>query len=338
MKKKITIYDLAKHLDVSPATVSRSLNNHPSISKKTKERVVLKASELGYKVNKLAVNLSTQKTNTIGVIIPKLNSNFVSTLIAGIEKVANEAGYNIIISQSLELMEKEKLNAITLFNSGVDALLVSLAFDTVNFDHFDPFVKSNIPLIFMDRVPRLYNCPTIVIDNVAAGYEATLHLIAEGCKNILLVGGNFKRNVYSDRLLGYQKALMENNIVFDEKNVISSDLKVENVKEIISYVKSFPKKIDGLFVLNDLLAAYIIKELKIADYKIPEEIKIVGFNNDPISELISPTLSTIEYKGYEMGLLACKSIISQLKGNIDFKNTTSISLRHQLIVRESSCK
>jgi len=338
MGKNITIYDLAKQLNVSPGTVSRSLNDHPSISQKTKERVISKARELDYKVNKFAVNLRTQKSKTIGVIIPKLNSYFVSTLLAGIEKVANEAGYNIIISQSLESMEKEKMNAKTLFNSGVDALLVSLAYDTDNYDHFDAYIKSKIPLIFMDRVHNLPNCPTIVIDNVMAGFEATNHLISQGCKNILLVGGHLKRNVYGDRFLGYKKALEQSNQVFKKTNLLETDMEPQNVNDVIAYIKNLKKPVDGLFILSDSFASHCIKELKKENFKIPEDIKVIGFNNDPISELITPTLSTIDYQGYNMGLLAGESIISQLKGNINLQTTNTISLRHQLIIRESSLK
>ena len=336
MEKKITIYDLAEELNVSPGTISRSLNNHPSISKKTKERVLHKANELGYKVNKFAKNLRTQKSNTIGVIIPKLNSHFMSTLISGVEKVANEAGYNIIISQSLESMEKEKLNAKTLLDSGVDALLISLAFDTDSYEHFTPYIKSKIPLIFMDRVHDLPNCPTIVIDNFQAGYDATEHLIHQGCKNILIITGNLKRNVYNDRLLGYKKALEYNNQSFKEVNIFETLMETKNAKDVVDYIKKINKPIDGLFILSDFFAGHCIQELKKENYRIPEDIKVIGFNNDPISQLITPSLSTIDYPGYDMGLLAGESIINQIKGNINLLATNAINLRHKLIIRESS--
>ena len=336
MKKKITIYDLAEELNVSSGTVSRSLNNHPSISEKTRKRVISKANELGYKVNRFAVNLRTQKSNTIGVIIPKLNSYFMSTLLAGVEKVANEAGYNLIISQSLESMEKEIMNAKTLYTSGVDALLVSLAYNTENYAHFNPYIKSKIPLIFMDRVHNLPNCPTIVIDNFQAGYDATDHLINQGCKNILIITGSLKRNVYTDRLLGYKKALENNNLNFEEINVFETTLESKNAKDVVDYIKNLNKPVDGIFVLNDSFTAQCMQKLKTENYRIPEEIKVIGFNNDPISELITPTLSTIEYPGYNMGLLAGESIINQIKGTINLQETNAISLHHKLIIRESS--
>lgn len=338
MSKKITIYDLAKILKVSPGTVSRSLNDHPSISEKTKARVVAMANELGYKTNKFAANLSKQQTNTIGVIVPRLNSNFMSTMLAGIEKIVNEAGYNLIISQSLESMEKEKLNAKTLYNSGVDALLVSLAYDTSNFDHFTPFIQHKIPLLFLDRVHDLPNSSTLIIDNRAAGYEATEHLIQQGCRNLLYVGGNQKRNVYSDRFKGFRDALIKNTLELNESNVLESDLSTNSIGTVVDHIKNSKKQIDGLFVTNDTFAAHLTKALTTEGYKIPEDIKIIGFNNDPVSELVTPTLSTIDYPGYDMGVLAGQSVISHLNGSINFESANTITLRHKLIKRESTYK
>ncbi|ASO05536.1 LacI family DNA-binding transcriptional regulator [Arenibacter algicola] len=336
MSKKITIYDLAKTLGVSAGTVSRSLNDHPSISQKTKQRVIAMANELGYKTNKFAVNLSKQKSNTIGVIVPKLNSIFMSTVLAGIEKIANEAGYNLIISQSLESMEKEKINAKTLYDSGVDALLVSLAYDTSNFDHFAHYIRNKIPLIFIDRVHNLPNCSTIIINNRLAGFEATEHLIAKGCKNLLYVGGNIKRNVYLDRLQGFREALEKHQLDFDKTHFLESDLSPEDVDSVIQYMGNLKNPVDGLFVASDNFAVHIMKALKKENYKIPQDIKIVGFNNDPISDLVTPTLTTVNYPGYEMGILAGQSVISQLNGSINLQPANSITLRHKLIKREST--
>ncbi|HET8737004.1 MAG TPA: LacI family DNA-binding transcriptional regulator [Pricia sp.] len=338
MGKKVTIYDLAKGLDISPATVSRSLNDHPSISKKTKEKVVSFAKQAGYRTNKFAVNLSQQKSNAIGVIVPKLNSNFMSTVLAGIEKVANDIGYNLIISQSLESEKKEKLNAKTLYDSGVDALLVSLAFGTENHDHFTTFTDRRIPLLFFDRVFDLPNCPTIVIDNEAAGFQATAHLIEQGCKNILHFSGSIRRNVYAERIEGYRKALQKHGLPFVSTNLLEIDFELDTLQETIRYVQNSPEKIDGIFVSNDTFAVHCIKELTKIGYDIPKDIKIVGFNNDPVSEVISPTLTTIDYPGYKMGVLAGESIIGHLNGSINIQSANRIILKHRLIVRESTQK
>jgi LacI family transcriptional regulator len=182
--KEITIYDIAEQLKISPATVSRGLKDHPAISKKTKRKIADVAQKMGYRTNTFASNLRQKRTNTIGVIVPRLNSSFMSDVLAGIEKVANEAGYNLIISQSLESEKKEIANAVTMFNSRVDGLLVSLAYDTKSIAHFEPFIQKNIPLIFFDRTVEHEKCPCIVIDNFKAGYDITKHLIENGCKHI----------------------------------------------------------------------------------------------------------------------------------------------------------
>ncbi|MBT9190151.1 LacI family DNA-binding transcriptional regulator [Zobellia russellii] len=336
MAKKITIYDLAQKLNISPATVSRSLNDHPAISQKTKDKVLSVAKETGYRTNKFAANLSKQKSNTIGVIVPKLNSIFMSTVLSGIEKIANNFGYNLVISQSLESQEKEKLNAKTLFDSGVDALLVSLAYETDDYEHFTTYTDRKIPLLFFDRVCDLPNCPTISIDNEAAGYDATQHLIENGCQNIVHISGSLKRNVYAGRLEGYKKALYKNGLPVRPENIIESDLNIGQVKEFVARIKASEHGVDGIFVSNDTFAVNCIKELIKEGFRIPEDIKVIGFNNDPVSEVISPSLSTIEYPGYKMGILAGQSIISHLSGSINIQSADQILIKHKLIAREST--
>src|SRR5687768_8874477 len=223
-KKEITIYDIAESLNLSSATVSRGLKDHPAIRKETKKRILEKAKELGYRHNFFASNLRRNRTNTIGVIVPRLNSYFMSTVIAGIEKVANQAGYNLIIAQSQEQFKKEIAGVTTMYNSRVDGLLISLSYDTRNTEHFDTIRKKQIPLIFFDRVTDYPNCTSIVIDNLKAGYDATMHLISQGCKRIAHVGGSMNRNVYADRLAGQKKAMAEKGILYDPQLLISNNL------------------------------------------------------------------------------------------------------------------
>src|SRR5687768_10082798 len=184
-EKEVTIYDIARKLKISATTVSRGLHDHPAISKKTKKRIFELADEIGYRTNHFARNLRNQKTNTIGVIVPRLNSNFMSSIIAGIELVANIHGYSLLISQSSEAAQKEAASAKTMFNSRVDGLLVSLASDTDNLAHFDSFFKKNIPVIFFDRVMEHEHSTSILVDNRQAGYNATKHLVDQGCKRIV---------------------------------------------------------------------------------------------------------------------------------------------------------
>ncbi len=335
-EKEITIYDLALKLNISPATVSRGLKDNPSINKSTRKKIFELAKEMGYRSNNFASNLRKQRTNTIGVIAPRLNSNFMSTVIAGIENVANKEGFNLIISQSLESYTKEITNAHTMFNNRVDGLLVSLAYDTENIDHFEPFFKKNIPLIFFDRVAEHINCTNILIDNRKAAFEATTHLIEQGCKKIVHITAIPKRNVYVDRLRGYKDALLDNNINFKEEYLIINNLSQEagvQAAEIIQKMKNMP---DGVFVSNDTCAIGCMQALKQSGYEIPNDIAFVGFNNDPVSNVIEPNLTTINYRGYHMGEVAAQNLINHLNGAITLEITNRIVLRSELIIRDSS--
>jgi LacI family transcriptional regulator len=338
MNKEITIYDIAKGLGVSPTTVSRALNDHPAVNKKTKQRIFETATQMGYRSNLFASNLRKQRTNTIGVIVPILNSNFQSSVMAGMEKVATEAGYNLIISQSMGTAQKEVANAKTMFNSRVDGLLVSLAHDTENIDHFEPFFKKGIPVLFYDRVAEHKQSTSVVIDNVQAAYKATTHLIEQGCKRIVHISGNLKINVYAHRLKGYKYALIDHDLPFDERLVITCDLTEEaGVKAAEQILKMDPLP-DGVFVSNDFCAVNCMKAFKQAGVRVPEDIAIVGFNNDPITRVVEPTLSTVNYPGYEMGEVAVRSLINYLDAVSDISITNTVTLRSELIVRESSLR
>lgn len=338
MEKETTIYDIARLLNLSPATVSRALNDHPAINSNTKSMITATAKEMGYRSNTFASNLRRQRTNTIGVIVPRLNSNFMSTVLAGMEKVANKASYNLIISQSLESVRKEIANAKTMFNSRVDGLLVSVAYDTENADHFDAFIAKGIPLLFFDRVIEHKQGTNIVIDNTKAGYEATAHLIEQGCQRIMHVTGNLKRNVYADRLKGYKLALSESGLSFEEELVIVTDLGQEAGTAVARQIQSMHMRPDGLFVTNDFCAVSCMRTLKQAGISIPNDIAVVGFNNDPVSTVIDPNLTTIHYPGEKMGEIAAQSLINHLNGTMDIQNTNTIILNSELIVRESSQK
>lgn len=338
MEKEITIYDIAKDVGVSPTTVSRALNHHPAVQEKTKKKIFEAALKMGYQSNIFAANLRTKRTNNIGVIVPRLNSNFQSSVLAGMENAANEAGLNLIISQSLESFKKEKANANTMFNSRVDGLLVSLASDTENIDHYAPFLKKGIPILFYDRIAEESGCTGIVIDNIQAAQKVTEHLIEQGCKRIVHVLGNIKINVYADRLKGYKYALLDHDIPFDPSLVFHSDLNEEAGEEIVRKIMEMKPLPDGLFVSNDACAASCIRHLKLAGIRIPEDIAVVGFNNDVISRLVEPNITTVNYPGYEMGELAMKNLIDHLenpnKGILE--KTNKITLRSELIIRGSS--
>ncbi|MBN2610791.1 MAG: LacI family DNA-binding transcriptional regulator [Bacteroidales bacterium] len=334
--KDITIYDIAARLHISPATVSRGLNGHPSISLKTKRKIKECAKELGYRSNAFASNLRKKCSNTIGVIVPRLNSNFMSDIIAGIEKTVSEAGYNAIISQSLETEKKEALNAVTMYNNMVDGLLVSAAYDSKNISHFEPFLKKNIPVIFFDRVLTSDLCSSITIDNFKAAYEITSHLITRGCKKLMHITGNTLCNVYLERMNGFKKALSDNNLKINSSEIIVSNLSFEAGIDLADRILKMDEIPEGIFVANDTCAASCMLELKKRGVKIPGDMLFAGFNNDPISKIVEPNLTTIDYRGFEMGEIAAKTLIGHLNHTHDINLTKSVVLRHELIIRESS--
>ena len=338
MEKEVTIYDIAKSVNLSPATVSRALNDHPAINSDTKNRIASVAQEMGYRSNMFASNLRRQRTNTIGVIVPRLDSYFMATVLAGMEKVANEAGYNLIISQSLESVKKEVANAKTMFDSRVDGLVVSLAADTENLDHFDTFFRRGIPMILFDRVLPQKKCINIVIDNVQAGYDVTSHLIGQGCRRIMHITGNTKRNVYADRLKGYKLALLDHGLPNGDDLVKITNLTRQDGLDAAAAINGMSVRPDGIFVANDFCAVSCLGALKQLGIEIPGDIAVAGFNNDPVSQLIEPNLTTIHYPGQEIGEIAAQSLINHLNGLLRINTTNTILLNYELLVRTSSRK
>jgi LacI family transcriptional regulator len=335
--REVTIYDVAKALNISPSTVSRGLKDHPHIRNETKKRIRLTAREMGYRHNKFASNLRQNHTHTLGVIVPKLNSYFMATAIAGIEKITTQNGYNLVISQSQESGKKEISSISTLFNSRVDGLIVSLAFDTKNLDPFKIFFGKGIPVVFFDRVFECQDCTCIVIDNYKAGYEATSHLISQGCKRIVHLGGNLLRNVYSERLRGYRQAIVDSGLKYDKDLVLIGALDSQAGEDTAKQILKMKNRPDGVFTANDTSAVAIICELQLAGVKIPEDIAVVGFNNEPISKVIQPNLTTVHYPALEVGESAAATLINKLK-NMHSANPRTIILEHSLIVRQSSLK
>lgn len=336
--KEVTIYDIARRLNISAATVSRGLQDHPAISKKTKKRISEMVDEMGYRSNHFARNLRQKQTNTVGVIVHELNSSFITSVLAGIERVATEAGYDLIITHSSESAKKEAANAKNLFHKRVDGLIASLAFDTTGLDHFKPFVQKGVPVVFFDRVEQDGDSTVVVIDNVNCGFIATRHLIEQGCKRIANITSSLNRNVYAQRHKGYRDALSEHGLPFDKKLLIVNNLSEEGgISSALQILKLKPLP-DGIFITNDFVAAVCMRVFKEHGIRIPDDIAIVGFNNDVISKLVEPALTTINYPGIDMGMIAARNLINHLEGISDIHHTNTIVIRSELIIRKSSLK
>lgn len=330
---KITIHDISKALNVDSSTVSRALNDSPRVSKKTKEKVLLKASELGYQRNSVASNLRRNKTYTIGVVVPRVSRNFFSNVISGIEETAYESGYNVIICQSLESLEREKKIMNTLLSNRVDGVLISTSMQTENLEHLQPYLNHGGAVVFYDR-PRIFNnCSSISINDHKASFAATEHMIKNGCKRIVHLAGPQLLDLYKNRKQGYLDALETYNIQFEAHWLLESKLSesdgINSAKKVLEM-----ENIDGIYSSNDTAAIGAIKHLKEVGVDIPNDIAVVGFNNDPISAVIEPSLTTINQPDFNMGKVASSMLISQIENKNVQKD--SIVLDIDLIVRSSS--
>jgi len=333
--KEVTITDLAEKLGISYATVSRSLADHPRISQKTKERVTELAAELGYRPNHYARNLRDKKTSTLGVIVPRLDSVFMSAVIAGMEDTAQANGYNLLISQSSEQFEIEQQSVKTMYNSRVDGLMVSVGYQTTNGDHFALFTKKGVPVVFFDRCTGDEE-HAVIIDNERAGYEATQHLIGRNCKKILHITADSQVNVYKDRLSGFREALLDNGLSYHPEHILYTDLSYESGVKAAQKILEMSDRPDGVFAANDSCAVGCMIALKGAGIKIPSDIAFVGFNNDLIARVIEPQLSTINYPAYAMGAASAQELINRLNQTEGVKKHKRVVLQSGLIVRGSS--
>ncbi len=312
---KVTISNIAEELNITPATVSRALSNHPKISAKTKSSVLKVANRLNYRPNKIASSLRSGKTYMVGVIVPSAEINFFGSVVHGIERVANSYGYNVLIYQSNEMHEHEVKGIETFLAARVDGILVSIAKDTVNCSHFKEVTNKNVPIVFFDRVNDDINIPSVVIDDYRGAYMATEHLISQGYTNIAHVSGPQHIKIFYDRLKGYMAALQANNIRVNQHFIYPGDVSIDAGKKATAYFLSLPQPPDAVFAAEDFTALGVIKELKANKIKIPEDFGVVGFANELFGEHITPTLSTIDQQTVTMGEEAFKLLLQLVEQN-----------------------
>jgi LacI family transcriptional regulator len=342
MKKhvEVTIYHIAEKLSLSTSTISRALKDHSSISKKTIERVKKTALEMGYRPNNLAASLRSNKIKTIGVLLPTITQPFLSSIISGVEITAKKAGYNVIIMQSHDSYKEEVNLAQSLYNNRVSGVICSLAMETQDTSHFQIFIDNNVPLVFVDRVPKDFNTYRVVIDNYLAGYRATKHLILQGCTRIAhLTGGSEFGNLFNERKRGYIEALKEFNLPVENELIIklksiTYDDGVEGSNRLLN-LKNPP---DGIFASGDILGVSAIQCAKRRGIKVPDELAVIGFNNDTISHIIDPNLSTITHPAAKMGQTSAEIILKYLKSSKKDDVQEITFLNTEVLIRESSMK
>lgn len=338
MKTHLTsINDIAKALGVSASTVSRALKDHPDISEETREKVKAFAEKVNYRPNALALSLKRQHSNTIGIVIPEIVHHFFSSIISGIEDVAYSEGYRVMICQSNEDSLREEINVQALMDHRVDGMLVSISKSTQDFSHFKTVFNNRIPIVFLDRVCDEIETDRVVTDDFQGSYLVTSHLIQRGCKRILHLGTLSQLAIGQERQQGYIQALHENHIHTDPALIFKCDtpqdvwLKQEEILQI-----AYDKQIDGIYAVNDFTAIAVMKLLKNNGYRIPEDIAIAGFGDDPIASMVDPALTTVEQKGYEMGREAMRILMNRLQNpesdEIPHVKKFSVGLK----IRESS--
>ena len=332
-----TIIDIAKAIGVSVSTVSRALRNHPDISETTKKAVKEVASALNYQPNTLAQSLSKRETRTIGVIIPDIETHFFSSILTGIQNVASAAGYKVMISQSRESHKTEVANTHAFMTNWVDGLLICHSKQTKTFDHIKLHLKSGIPIIHFDRVCEELATSKVLLDDVNGGYAVTDHLISQGCKRIVLITGPEHLYVCKKRLEGYLKALKKNNVAFDPLLVCNTDLTIKSILEAVDTILENDKSVDAIFSISDIGAIRTIVHLKSKGIKIPEQVCVAGFGNEPMGEIIEPGLTTFNCQTYKIGETIAKLFFDHLIAGDDHVPKTQI-VKGQLIVRDSTLK
>lgn len=338
VQEKTTIYDIAKKLNVTPSTVSRALSDHPRISKKTKERVREIANALNYQQNSIAAALRSGRTKTLGVIVPTVNRTFFSSLIRGIEQVARAAGYNVMICQSNDdpTLEKDIIN--TLLGAQVDGIIASLAKSTNDYSHYEKLKLAETPLIMVDRVIDLSHTSTVVIDDFLGAYKAVEHLIEQGCSRIAHFGGALHLDIYKNRFQGYQRALLDNGIDYDENLVICSDLELRDGRTSMQALLKLPEPPDAILSASDYAAVGAMEVLQERGIKIPEEVALVGFMNELFTAFTAPKLSSINQQSEQMGQVAAQVFLEEIKlGTANFAHRKTV-LTPDLVIRASSLK
>jgi DNA-binding LacI/PurR family transcriptional regulator len=332
--KHATIVDIAKKLGISASTVSRSLSDHPGIKRETKELVKKVAKELRYIPNPNARNLKSNRATTIGVMVPQIKHDFFSSAISGIEEVANQYGYTIIVCQSNESYEREVLNTSVLTGHRVAGIIVSISQKTRDSEHFQELVRRNIPLVFFDRICEDVKASKVVIDDYKSAFDAVTYLINKGYKKIVHFAGPKDVGVYEKRLKGYTDAILNARLPFHEEFIIHAGLDVSSGYESMDSLfksKIFP---DAIFTVNDPVALGACKRIKEAGLKIPNDVAAIGFSNNVVSSVVDPPLTTIDQFPFEMGKKAAELLIQMIKDNMMEPKT--LVLDTKLVIRGST--
>lgn len=337
--KETTLKQIAETLGISITTVSKALKNYSDVSPKTKQAVLELANSLQYTPNSFAVNLRTKESKTIGLIIPEVVHHFFSNVINGIIAEAEKNGYLVIILQSNESLELEKKQVELLINKRVDGIIVSLSNESNHDEHLKDIIRRGIPFVQFDKISKLIPSSKVIINDQKAAFDAVEHLILKGCKKIAHIRGPVNPQNAIDRFIGYKRALEKYNIPFDSSLVYTcKNVTFEEGMEFAKQIATTQPDVDGLFVITDLVAVGVLAYFNEAQIKVPQQIKVIGFSNWFMSQVITPKLSTVDQPSYEMGITTFNLLLQEMnckKEMIQFVPQT-IELTTQIIERDST--
>ncbi len=329
---EVTIMDIARQLGISKSTVSRALRGHTDIHEGTRQMILDLAKELDYEPNPLANALLKRRTNIIGMLVPEFRHYFFPTIIMGAQAVLSKAGYNLMIFQSDESYETEVANVKALLRSRVDGLLVSITGKTENFDHFRTVLQKEVPLVFFNRVCPELETPQVIIDDYSGAFQAVEHLIEQGYRRIAHLAGPSILQIARLRMQGYVDAMQKHGLPMDESLIVYHDLTEENARLCARHLLDLPQPPEAIFAVNDPSALEVLLLAKQRGIKVPQDLGIVGFSNDPVSALIEPSLSTVDQPVWEIGEQSALLLLEQL----DQPRVETKVLQTRLIVRDSS--
>lgn len=334
MEKQTTIKDIALALHLSTSTVSRALRGASDIKAETKAAIKAYAEELDYQPNRLALSLLNRQTHTIGVIIPNLDY-VLSTMVKGIDEVALEAGYTVMVCQSDESFGREIVNTKRLLESLVDGFIVSVSSETKVYEHIKKIQSKKIPLVVFDRVSNNINAPKVRLDNVEGGRQATQHLIDQGYKKIAILAGPENLNISNKRMDGYLQTLKLNGIKADKNLIIHCDFNQQYAYEATKELLAMKRRPDAIFTISDRMAIGAMLAIKEKGLKMPDDIGLVGFNNEPVTSLVTPSISSVEMYAAEIGKATAKLFLEMLHSNADMSKE-EIIIKPKLFIRDSS--
>lgn len=334
----VTIKDIARSLNISISTVSRALRGMPEIHIETRKAVMRLAEELDYQPNQLAKNLAKSRTKTIGVIVPNLSYYYFSAMLNSIEESALQAGYSVLVCQTNESYLREITNIQNLLRSQVEGFIISLSRDTDNYEHVERLVRKNIPLVLFDRYVEGIDASKVIVDNHAAAFKATEHLIENGCRRIGFLAGPAPLLLSNQRVAGYRAALAKHDLQVGNQYVFHGDYTQENTIMQTLALMSLPNPPDGVVMISDRVAYPAMYAMKQKGLRIPDDVAVVGFNNEPVSAFFSPALTSISQPIQEMGTETVRLLLKQLDAVDGLVPKETRVMETQLIVRASSLK